>query len=186
MKKIAVLVGSNRKESINLKFAKALEKLAGDRLRFEYADLVSLPMYNDDEVPNYPAAAQALKDLIEGADGVLLLTPEFNRSIPPLLKNAIDWASRPWGKNSWIGKPAAVVGASPGVIGAAAAQAHLRSIMVVLGTVLMGRPEVYLQVKPGLFDENFDITDPDTRTFLGDFIDNFVAWVDADAKRSAA
>ncbi|MCR4265761.1 NADPH-dependent FMN reductase [Nitratireductor sp. ZSWI3] len=186
MKTIAVLVGSNRKESINLKFAQALEKLAAGRLKFDYVDLVSLPMYNDDDIPNYPASAQALKDKVEAADGVLFVTPEYNRSIPPILKNAVDWASRPWGKNSWVGKHAAIVGASPGAIGTIAAQMHLRAIMVGLGTILMGRPEVYFQMRPGLVDENNDITDPETKTFLSGFIDDFASWVGVEENRSAA
>ncbi|UUP16346.1 NADPH-dependent FMN reductase [Nitratireductor thuwali] len=185
MKKIAVLVGSNRKESVNLKFARALEKLAAGRLAFDYLDLSVLPMYNDDHMDPFPETARSMKSRIEAADGVLLVTPEYNRSVPPLLKNAIDWASRPYGKNSWVAKPAAIVGASPGVIGTAAAQIHLRSIMVGLGTVLMGRPEVYLHMKPGLIDDRNNITDPETEAFLRGFIDNLTDWVLAE-KRAAA
>ncbi|WP_265517026.1 NADPH-dependent FMN reductase [Nitratireductor luteus] len=185
MKKIAVLVGSNRKESVNLKFARALEKLAAGRLAFDYVDLSALPMYNDDHMDPFPEAARSMKDRIEAADGVLLVTPEYNRSVPPLLKNAIDWASRPYGKNSWVDKPAAIVGASPGVIGTAAAQMHLRSIMVGLGTVLMGRPEVYLHVKPGLIDDDDDVTDPEAETFLRGFLESLIGWVSVE-KRSAA
>ncbi|WP_295809703.1 NADPH-dependent FMN reductase [uncultured Nitratireductor sp.] len=186
MKKVVVLVGSNRKESINLKFAKALEKLAEGRLEFEYFDLSVLPMYNDDDVADYPASAQHLKDSVAAADGLLFVTPEHNRSIPAILKNAIDWGSRPWGKNSWTGKPTAVVGASPGAMGSIAAQIHLRSIMVSMGATLMTSPEVYLQMKPDLIDGNDDVANEDTRAFLSGFVDRFAAWVGAAQDRAAA
>ncbi|MAS15036.1 MAG: NADPH-dependent FMN reductase [Nitratireductor sp.] len=186
MKKILVLVGSNRKESINHKFAQALEKLADGRLAFEYFDLTTLPMYNDDDVGAYPAAAQQLKDSVAAADGVLLVTPEHNRSIPAVLKNAIDWGSRPWGQNSWTGKATAIVGSSPGAMGAIAAQIHLRSIMVSLGATLLTSPEVYLQMKPGLIDQNNDITNEETKAFLTGFIDKFSAWVGSAQDRVAA
>ncbi|SEB42347.1 chromate reductase [Nitratireductor aquibiodomus] len=186
MKKILVLVGSNRKESINRKFAEALEKLADGRLEFEYFDLAALPMYNDDDVAEYPASAQKLKDSVAAADGILIVTPEHNRSIPAILKNAIDWASRPWGQNSWTGKATAVVGSSPGAMGAIAAQIHLRSIMVSLGATLMTSPEVYLQMKPGLVDENNDIANEDTRAFLSGFVDRLSAWVGVAQERAAA
>ncbi len=186
MKKVLVLVGSNRRESINLKFAQALEKLAEGQLEFEYFDLSTLPMYNDDDAADYPAAAQHLKDRIGANDGLLIVTPEHNRSIPAILKNAIDWGSRPWGMNSWTGRPTAVVGASPGAMGAIAAQIHLRSILVSLGATLMTSPEVYLQMKPDLIDGNNDITNEDTRGFLAGFVDRFSVWVGADAERAAA
>ncbi|WP_336072220.1 NADPH-dependent FMN reductase [Nitratireductor rhodophyticola] len=186
MKKILVLVGSNRKESINRKFAEALEKLADGRLEFEYFDLTALPMYNDDDVAEYPASAQQLKDSVAAADGILFVTPEHNRSIPAILKNAIDWASRPWGQNSWTGKATAIVGSSPGAMGAIAAQIHLRSIMVSLGATLMTSPEVYLQMKPGLVDENNDIANEDTRAFLSGFVDRLSAWVGVAQERAAA
>ncbi|MBY8917479.1 NADPH-dependent FMN reductase [Nitratireductor rhodophyticola] len=186
MKKILVLVGSNRKESINRKFAEALEKLADGRLEFEYFDLTALPMYNDDDVAEYPASAQKLKDSVAAADGILFVTPEHNRSIPAILKNAIDWASRPWGQNSWTGKATAIVGSSPGAMGAIAAQIHLRSIMVSLGATLMTSPEVYLQMKPGLVDENNDIANEDTRAFLSGFVDRLSAWVGVAQERAAA
>lgn len=185
MKKIAVLVGSNRKESVNLSLARALEKLAAGRLAFDHVDLSALPMYNDDDVADFPAIARNLKDRIEAADGVLFVTPEYNRSIPALLKNAVDWASMPYGQSSWVDKPAAIVGASPGAIGTAAAQMHLRSIMVGLGTILMGRPEVYLHMKPGLINDRNNITDPETEAFFRGFIDNLTDWVSAE-KRAAA
>jgi len=177
MHKVAVLVGSLRAASINLSFARALEKLATGKLEFVYPDLSALPIYNDDLWANPPAGALALKQTVEAADAVLFVTPEFNRTIPAALSNAIFWGSRPWGKNSWAGKPASVVGTSPGGIGSAVAQSHLRSVVTVLDTVLMGQPEVYFQTKPGLIDEDFNITDPDTKAFLEGYIARFQDWI---------
>ncbi|EKF17242.1 NADPH-dependent FMN reductase [Nitratireductor pacificus] len=186
MKKIVVLVGSNRRESINLKFARALGRLASGRLEFDFADLSALPMYNDDDLAQPPAAVRALKEKVAAADGVLFVTPEYNRSIPALLKNAIDWVSRPYGDNDWAGKAAAIVGTSPGVIGTATAQMHLRTIMISLGGTLMGQPEVFLQYKEGLFDNENAVTDEGTEMFLNGFIDRFVGWVDVAQERVAA
>ena len=186
MKKIVVLVGSNRKGSVNLKFARSLEKLASGKLEFDYADLAALPMYNDDDLADPPASVRALKAKVVDADGVLFVTPEYNRSIPALLKNAVDWVSRPYGDNDWAGKPAAIVGTSPGVIGTATAQMHLRTIMISLGATLMGQPEVFLQFKEGLFDEQDTVTDADTEKFLVGFVNRFVGWVGATTDTIAA
>lgn len=174
---VAVLVGSIRPNSSNLQFARALEKLALGRLRFDFIDLGGLPFYDESLWDDPPAAVIDLKDRIAAADAVLFVTPEYNRSIPGVLKNAIDWPSRPFGQSVWEGKPAAIVGATAGQSGTAAAQAHLRSILVVLGVVLMGRPEVYQVLKPGMIDEDFLITDERTRLFLGKWVDHFVAWI---------
>ena len=118
-----------------------------------------------------------MKDRIAAADAVLFVTPEYNRSIPGVLKNAIDWPSRPFGQSVWDGKPAAIVGATAGQSGTAQAQAHLRSILPVLGVVLMGRPEVYQTLRPGMIDENHLITDERTRDFLRKWVDSYVAWI---------
>ncbi|MFN0264455.1 NADPH-dependent FMN reductase [Tepidamorphus sp. 3E244] len=178
MKKIAVIVGSNRKESINRKLAEALGKLAEGRLEFVYPDIEALPMFNDDLVENYPASARAVKDMVESADGVILVTPEYNRSIPALLKNAIDWLTRPVGENSWNGKPGAFMGTSPGKISTMAAQMHLRDIMVGLGLIIMGRPEMLIQMTPDLIDDDMKFADEDTRKFFNSFIDKFDKWID--------
>ena len=178
MKKVAVLVGSNRRESLNLKFAKALAKLAEGRLEFVFADIANMEMFNDDLVENFPAAPQAMKDVVASADAVLLVTPEYNCTITAVLKSAIDWGTRPVGENAWNGKPGAIVGATPGAIGTAAAQMHLRSIMTGLGLILMGRPEVFVQVGPDLIDENSNITNEDTKKFLSGFIDSLAKWID--------
>lgn len=179
MKKIAVLVGSNRKESINLKLAHALEKLSHATLQFDFVDLVSIPMFNDDDVAAMPASARAMKDKVAAADGLLFITPEYNRSITALLKSALDWGTRPWGENVWAGKRGAIAGASPGAVGTAVAQMHLRSVLVSCGVLISGHPEVFLHLKPGLIDDGFNVTDESTRQFLQGFVDGLGAWVSA-------
>ena len=178
MKKIAVLNGSIAAKSVNLTLLRALEKLANGRLQFDYVDIASLPHYDNDLWDNPPSAVTKLKHQIEAADGVLIAVPEYNRSFPGVLKNALDWASRPYGQSSWADKPVATVGATPGATGTAAGQGHLRAILPVYGMVVMGQPEVYLNMKPGLIDENFEITDETTQAFLGGFVDRFTRFVD--------
>jgi chromate reductase len=170
---IAVIVGSLRKESFNRKLAYALDKLNHPDLTFNLVKIDDVPLYNQDLDSQLPVAVTRLKQEIESADGVLLITPEYNRSIPGVLKNIIDWGTRPYGKNSWAGKPTAMLGTSPGVIGTAVAQAHLRSIMASINAVFLGQPEVYLVYKDGLIDDNFSITIESTRKFLQDFLDRF-------------
>ena len=169
---IAVVVGSNRRASINRKLARALAKLADRKLAVNFVRIDDLPMYNQDlEVP-LPASVARLKAEIERADAVLFVTPEHNRSIPAVLKNAIDWAARPHGRNSWAAKPAAIVGTSPGAIGTAVAQQHLRQVLGNLGALVMGG-EAYVAYKPGLIDDADIVTDAGTRSFLQSFIDRF-------------
>ncbi len=174
---VAVLVGSLRKESYNKRLAKAIEKLAGDRLSFVDVRIDDLPLYNQDFDPDYPAECTRLKKAIEGADAVLVVTPEYNRSIPGVLKNALDIASRPWGTNSFKGKPAAVIGASIGAQGTAVAQAHVDNIMLYLDTKLMGQPEVYLKVDDETIDANGEVANEGTKKFLAGFVDAFVDWI---------
>ena len=176
-KKIAVLVGSLRKESINRKLAKAVEKLAGDRLQFDYVEIADLALYNQDKDDNYPANWTAMKEKIKSSDAVLLVTPEYNRSIPGVLKNALDIASRPYGTNAFAGKKAAIIGASPGAPGTSMSQQHLRNVMLYLDTQLLGQPEVYLQFKDGLVDEDGKITNEGTEKFLSSFVDKYIAWI---------
>jgi chromate reductase, NAD(P)H dehydrogenase (quinone) len=177
MHTVAVLVGSLRRESHNVKLAKALAKLATGKLEFRFVELGDLPIYNEDLWANPPAGVLRLKADIAAADGVLFVTPEYNRSIPAVLKNAIDWGTRPWGQNSWAGKPLSIAGTSPGVIGTAVGQAHLRSIMVILDAIVMGQPEVYFAFKPGLIDDHGEVTDEATRKFLTSFVDRMAAWI---------
>jgi chromate reductase len=178
MKNVAVLLGSLSENSINKTLAKAIEKLAQGRLHFDYLDIAALPFYNNDLWNNPPAAVTELKRRVEAADAVLIVTPEFNRSFPGLIKNALDWGSRPYGQSSWIGKPLALAGASVGAIGTAAVQSQLRSVLPVLGFVVMGQPEVYFQFQPGLIDEHFEVTDDQSRAFLAGFVDSYLAWIE--------
>jgi chromate reductase len=178
MKNVAVLLGSLSENSINKTLAKAIEKLAQGRLHFDYLDIAALPFYNNDLWDNPPAAVTELKRRVEAADAVLIVTPEFNRSFPGLVKNALDWGSRPYGQSSWTGKPLALAGASVGAIGTAAVQSQLRSVLPVLGFVVMGQPEVYFQFQPGLIDEHFEVTDDQSRAFLAGFVDSYLAWIE--------
>ena len=173
--KIAVIVGSNRRESINAKLAHALASLGADRADFEFIAIGDLPLYNQDLEAELPQSVVRFKSQIVAADGLLFVTPEHNRSIPALLKNAIDWGARPYGQNSWSGKPAAITGTSPGAIGAALAQVHLRQILGILGVLVMGG-EAYISFKPGVLDSNGNITDESTRGFLKAFVDQLATF----------
>lgn len=175
---VTVLVGSLRKDSINLKLAKAITKLAAKKLTMHIVNIGDLPLFNQDLEADFPAPALRLKQEIEAADAVLFITPEYNRSIPAPLKNAIDWASRPYGKNSFSQKPAAICGASIGAIGAACAQQALKSILVYLDVVLMGQPEVYFHFKDNAIDADGKINDVNTEKFLQSFADCFVTWIE--------
>ncbi|CAM5221178.1 2-hydroxy-1,4-benzoquinone reductase [Castellaniella defragrans] len=174
---IAVLVGSLSKDSINRKLAQALERLAGQRAEFRHVRLDDLPVYNRDMDSNYPAAYNRLKNDIQSADAILFVTPENNRSIPAVLKNAIDIASRPWGKNSFVGKPGAAIGTSPGAMGTALAQQHLRNICVFLDIHMLSQPEAFVRYHDGLIADDGTVTDEGTRGFLSGFMDRYLAWV---------
>ncbi|UXN68861.1 NAD(P)H-dependent oxidoreductase [Devosia neptuniae] len=178
MKTVAVLVGSLSPNSINRQLTRTLEKLAGGKLKFSYADLGSLPHYDNELWSNPPAAVTQFKQLVESADAVLIAMPEFNRSFPALIKNALDWGSRPWGQSSWHGKPTALIGASVGAVGTAAGQGHLRSILPVYGLILMGQPEMYFTMKPGLITDDLEVTDEATATFLSGWTDKFAAFIE--------
>jgi chromate reductase len=169
---IAVIVGSNRRESINRKLAQALVKLGAGKFDAQFVRIDDLPMYNQDNEGNLPAEVVRFKDEIARADGVLIVTPEHNRSIPTVLKNAVDWGARPYGKSSWTGKTGFITGTSPGAIGSALAQQHLRSVMTGLGMTLLGG-EAYITFKPNLIDEHGTIGDETTQKFLQSFVDRF-------------
>ena len=173
---IAVIVGSLRHDSVNRKLATAIAGLAPAEFSFKQVLISDLPLYNQDDDANQPAAAKRLKDEIKAAHGLLFVTPEYNRSVPGVLKNAIDHASRPYGQSAWAGKPAAVMGASPGAAGTALAQQHLRNILAHLDMPTMGQPEVFLQVKEGVFDAAGNLG-ADSRKFLQKWMENYVAWV---------
>jgi chromate reductase, NAD(P)H dehydrogenase (quinone) len=170
--KVAVVVGSNRRESINRKLARALVKLGGAGLDFRLVQIDDLPLYNQDDEASLPPAVVRFKTQIAAADAVLFVTPEHSRSIPAVLKNAIDWGARPWGQNSWTGKVAAVTGMSQGAIGTALAQQHLRQILGAQGVVLSGG-EAYLQFKPELITADDTVTDESTRGLMKSFLDQF-------------
>lgn len=174
---VAVLVGSLRKESINRKLAHALEKIAGDRAQFRFVGIGDLPLYNQDFDVDYPAKCTHLKDAIKSTDAILFVTPEYNRSIPGVLKNAIDIASRPWGTNSFAGKPGAVIGTSAGAISTALAQQHLRNVCVFLEIFLMTQPEAFVRYKDGLIADDYTVTDEGVHKFLATFVDRYLDWV---------
>jgi chromate reductase, NAD(P)H dehydrogenase (quinone) len=164
--RIAVIVGSNRRDSINRKLAQALIRLGAGKFDASFARIDDLPMYNQDNEGNLPSEVVRFKNELARADGVLIVTPEHDRSIPAALKNAIDWGARPWGKNSWTGKPAFITGTSPGAIGSALAQQHLRSVMTGLGMILLGG-EAYVTFKPNLIDEHARSATTTLRNFSG-------------------
>ncbi len=177
MKTIAVLVGSLRKASINAIYATALEKLGAGQFDFHRVDM-DLPLYNNDLWDNPPAKVLALKEAIKSADGVLIVTPEYNRSIPAVTKNAVDWASRPHGESAWTGKPVAITGASPGSQGTAVAQSQLRSTMTILGTHVLSDPEVYITFKPEVFAADGTVLNDGTAKLLKGFLDTFEALIE--------
>lgn len=181
---VAVLVGSLRKDSYNRRLARAVEKLAPDGLAFEHIDIGGLPLYDQDFDGDYPATCRQLKQRIAAADALLFVTPEYNRSMPGVLKNAIDIASRPYGTNAFAGKPGAVIGASIGATGSALAQQHLRNTLAYLDVPLLGQPEVFVQFKDdGPVDAEGNIVADSTRKFLQGFVDRYMAWVRAVLER---
>jgi chromate reductase len=174
---IAVIVGSNHRESINRKFAKALAKLGDAKFHSHFIRIDDLPLYNPHHEANLPPEVARFKDEVKKADGVLIVTAEHNRSAPTVLKNAIDWGARPYGTSIWPGKPGFITGTSPGVIGTALVQANLRTVMLGLGMTLMGG-EAYVQFKPNLFDDDGNVGDENTKKFLQGFVDNFADLVE--------
>lgn len=174
---IAVIVGSLRKDSFNRQLARAVTSLAPADFSFDFVDIGVLPLYSQDYDADFPEVARKFKQQIEAADALLVVTPEYNRSMPGVLKNAIDWGSRPWGKNSWSGKPGAVLGTSLGATGTALAQQHLRNVMAYLDVALLGQPEMFIKHDASKIDEKGEIIDDDMRNFLQLFVDRYAAWV---------
>lgn len=175
---VAVIVGSLRKDSLNRKMAHALAEVAPEGLRLEIVEIRDLPMYDQDLDESPPEPWAAFRDRIRRADAVLFLTPEYNRSVPGALKNAIDVGSRPYGHSAWNGKPGAVVSVSPGAIGGFGANHHLRQSLVFLNVPTMQQPEAYLGHAGDLFDAEGKLTNEKTREFLRRFMQAFAAWVD--------
>ena len=173
---IAVVVGSLRKESFNRQLATALARLAPPDVKFTQLRIDDLPLYNQDDDGHQAAPVLRLKGEIQAAHGVLFVTAEYNRSIPGVLKNAIDHASRPYGQSAWAGKPAGVIGASVGAIGTALSQQHLRNVLAYLDMPTLGQPEAFIHAKEGLFDADGNVGEA-SRKFLQGWVDKYVAWV---------
>ena len=173
---IAVVVGSLRRDSFNRKLATAVVKLAPAEFSFRQLEIADLPLYNQDDDANPAEAVKRLKGEVAGAQGILFVTAEYNRSIPGVLKNAIDHASRPYGQSAWAGKPAGILGVSIGAVGTATAQQHLRNVLAYLDMPTLGQPEAFIQAKDGLFDEAGDIG-PASKPFLQTWMDTYAAWV---------
>ncbi|KAB2920677.1 MAG: NAD(P)H-dependent oxidoreductase [Dechloromonas sp.] len=173
---IAVIVGSLRRESLNRRLATAIARLAPAEFAFRQVEIGDLPLYNQDDEATPAAPVLRLRDDIRAAQGLLFVTPEYNRSLPGALKNAIDHGSRPYGQSVWAGKPAGILGVSPGAIGTALAQQHLRNILAHLDVPTMGQPEAFIQAREGMFDEAGDIGAA-SRPFLQGWLDRYLAWI---------
>jgi chromate reductase len=182
-RKVAVLVGSLRKDSLNLKMAKALIAMAPPELAMEIVDIAELPLFNQDWEAAMPPPAAAFKSRIAAAEAVLFVTPEYNRSVPGVLKNAIDVASRPYGQSAWSGKPGAVISVSPSAVSGFGANQHLRQSMVFLDVPMLQQPEAYIGNAHKLFDASGALASDDTRQFLQKFLQAFADWVQKIAPR---
>ena len=185
-RRVAVVVGSLRKGSFNRKLAQAIVAGAPAGLALEIVEIRELPLYNMDDDSDPPPASKAFKQKIAAAEAVLFVTPEYNRSVPGVLKNAIDVASRPYGQSAWSGKPAAVISLSPGAIGGFGANHHLRQSLVFLNMPTLQQPEAYIGGAADLFDESGAIKKPETKQFVDKFLTAFAAWIERVAARPAA
>lgn len=178
---IAVIVGSLRTDSFNRRLAGGLTKLAPPEFAFKQVEIGDLPLYNQDDDGKDGPQVQRLKNDIRSAQGLLFVTPEYNRSMPGVLKNAIDIGSRPYGQSVWARKPAGVIGISVGTIGTALAQQHLRNVLAYLDVPTLGQPEAFLQIKEGFFEADGAIGS-EAKSFLQSWMDRYVAWVKQHAK----
>ncbi len=175
---IGYIVGSISSTSINRRLAKALERLAPEGMKLVEIPIGDLPFYSPDHDADYPPVARDFKKALEDVDGVIIVTPEYSRSIPGVLKNALDWAARPYGQGSFNGKPTAVIGTSGGPISTAAAQQHLKAILSHFNAPTLGQPEGYVQSTPGLFTADGEVTNEATAAFLVGYLEAFGALVD--------
>jgi chromate reductase len=175
--KIGYFVGSLSSNSINRTLSKALIRLAPEDLEFTEIPIRDLPLYSQDYDEDFPAAGSALKSSIESSDGILFVSPEYNRSIPGALKNAIDWGSRPWGTNSFARKPTGIIGASPGGIGTAVMQSSMRGVLSFLDAPQLNAPEAYITFKPEVFGEEGEVKDESTASFLRHYMEEYCAFV---------
>ncbi|HJV53748.1 MAG TPA: NAD(P)H-dependent oxidoreductase [Noviherbaspirillum sp.] len=182
-KNVAIFVGSLRKDSLNRKMANALIALAPPSLKMEIVEIGGLPLYNQDFDPDPPQPVREFKQRVQAADAVLFVTPEYNRSVPGVLKNAIDTASRPYGQSAWEGKPGAVISVSPGKIGGFGANHHLRQSMVFLDVPMLQQPEAYIGGAAELFDEQGAIKNDSTRELMQKFLQKFAQWIDHNARK---
>jgi chromate reductase len=180
---VAVFVGSLRKESFNRKLANALIAMAPSTLKLGIVEIGDLPLYNQDHETDPPPPVRDFKQQVAAADAVLFVTPEYNRSVPGVLKNAIDIASRPYGQSAWNGKPGAAISVSPGAIGGFGANQHLRQSMVFLNVPMLQQPEAYIGGAGNMFDDKGDIIEDATREFLGKFLQAFSAWIERNAAK---
>jgi chromate reductase len=187
---IGYIVGSISSTSINRRLAKALEHVAPEGVTLVEIPIKDLPFYSTDFDADFPEAARDFKQAIADVDGVIIVTPEYSRSIPGVLKNALDWSARPYGEMSFDGKPVAVIGTSGSGIATAAAQQHLKAILSHFNAPTLGQPEGYVQSKPGLFTEAGEVTDDTTAAFLHSYLDAFTRlidrYVDVEEKAEAA
>lgn len=175
--KIGYFVGSLASGSINRTLSRALIELAPDDLEFTEIPIGALPLYSYDYDAEYPAEGRALKDAIEASDGILFVSPEYNRSIPGALKNAIDWGSRPWGTNSFARKPTGIIGASPGSIGTAVMQSSMRAVLSFLDAPQLNAPEAYVKFDPAVFGDDGEVKDESTAAFLRHYMEEYGAFV---------
>jgi len=175
--KVAVVIGSNRQDSINRKLALALIKLAPPSLACNVVRIDDLPVFNQDHDQNPVEAVRRLKREVAASDGVLFVTPEHNRSVPTVLKNALDWGSRPYGQNAWAGKPAGLIGASIGSVGTAVVQQHLRGVLGYLDMPTLGQPEAYVHFREGMIDADGNVASDHTTKYLQTYVDCYAAWV---------
>ncbi|GAA1641323.1 NADPH-dependent FMN reductase [Georgenia ruanii] len=176
--KIGYFVGSLATGSINRILSKALIKLAPDTLEFTEIPIKDLPLYSWDYDADYPPQGRALKQAIEASDGILFVSPEYNRSIPGALKNAIDWGSRPWGQNSFARKPTGIIGASPGGIGTAVMQSSMRSVLSFLDAPQLNAPEAYITFKPDVFGDDGEVRNESTAEFLRHYMEEYAGFVE--------
>jgi chromate reductase, NAD(P)H dehydrogenase (quinone) len=176
--KIGYFVGSLSSGSINRKLSKALIRLAPAELEFTEIPIRDLPLYSPDYDADFPPAGRALKAAVEGSDGILFISPEYNRSVPGALKNAIDWGSRPWGTNSFARKPAGIIGTSPGGIGTAVMQSSFRSVLSFLDAPQLNAPEAYIRFDPEIYGDDGEVKNADTETFRRHYMEEFGAFVE--------
>ncbi len=180
---VAVLVGSLRKDSLNRKMAHALIRVAPAELALAIVEIGDLPLFNVDDEANPPPAVREFKEAIGKAEALLFVTPEFNRSVPGVLKNALDVGSRPYGKSVWSGKPGAVVSVSPGAVGGFGANHHLRQSLVFLNVPAMPQPEAYIGNAAGLFGPDGSLVNDSTREYVTKFMLAFAQWIERNAAR---